>query len=86
MNRQKYTISIATYQIDTQVISNCSDITFINQGSTVCILNGQFNLAAGTSLSISAQNNEIDITQYRLDFPNGTIANNNVTVIKKNYI
>lgn len=86
MNRQKYTINIATYQIGTQIISNCSDITFINQGLTPCQINGQFILAPGSSLSITAQNNELDVTQYRIDFPSASTVNNNVTVIKKNYL
>jgi hypothetical protein len=86
MNRQKYIISIATYQQGTQIRSFCGDITFINQGATACLLNNQFLIAAGSSLSITSQNNEIDVTDYRIDFPSPTIGNNSVTVIKKNFI
>jgi len=86
MERQKYTIAIYTYQQGTNIISNCSDITFINVGTTNCVINNQFLLTAGQSLSITAQFNEIDVTQYRVDFPSTTPQNNKLQVIKKIFV
>ena len=86
MERQKYIISFQTYTQGDQILSNCSDITFINTGLTPCQINNQFTLAAGQTLAITCQFNEIDTTQYRITFPSGTIANNSVVVIKKSFV
>jgi hypothetical protein len=86
MNRQKYNITFATYQQQVQIYSNCSDITFINNGATPCQINDNLTLAPGASLSITCQANEIDTTIYRLSFPSATIVNNSVQVIKKNFV
>ena len=85
MTRQKYNIVFATYQNSQYIISECSDITFINNGTTNCYING-FLLAAGASIGFSAQWNEIDTTKYNLVFNDPTISNNSVTVIKKIYV
>ena len=82
---QKYKISIATYQQGEYINSDCSDITFINQGATPCQINNQITLQAGQSLSITAQANELDTTNYKISFPSGTIANNSLVVIRKIY-
>lgn len=86
MERQKYIISFQVYVQGDQVVSNCSDITFINTGSTNAQINNQFVLLPNQSISISCQFNEIDVTQYRITFPSGVIANNSVTVIKKSFV
>lgn len=86
MTRQKYNISFATYQQGVQINSNCSDITFINNGLTPCLINDNLTLASGASLSITCQNNEIDTTIYKIAFPSATLVNNSVQVIKKNFV
>jgi hypothetical protein len=83
--RQKYNITFATYQNSQYIISECSDITFINKGTTNAFING-FLLPAGSSLGFTAQFNEIDTTKYSLVFNDPTIANNSVAVIKKIYV
>ena len=85
MERQKYNIVFATYQNSQYIISECSDITFINTGTTNATING-FLLVAGASLGFTAQFNEIDTTKYSLIFPAGTLANNSVNVIKKIFV
>lgn len=85
MQRQKYNIVFATYQTGQYIISECSDITFINNGTTDAYING-FKLIAGASLGFTAQFNEIDTTKYTLAFKDPTIVNNSVVVIRKIYI
>jgi hypothetical protein len=85
MNRIKYKLSFSTYQNSTQFNSDCSDITFVNNGASSCIINNDFTLAAGASLSVSCQANEIDTTIYQISFtPSG--LNNSLQVIKKNFV
>jgi len=85
MIRQKYNITFATYQNSQYVISDCSDITFINTGTTDAFING-FKLVSGASIGFTCQNNEIDTTKYTLTFTSTTIANNSVSVIKKIFV
>lgn len=83
--RQKYNIVFSVYQNSQYIISECSDITFINKGTTSAFING-FELVSGASIGFTAQFNEIDTTKYSLVFNDPTIANNSVAVIKKIYV
>lgn len=85
MIRQKYKLSFATYQNATQFNSDCSDITFINNGASSCIINNDFTLAPLASLSINCQDNEIDTTVYQISFTSAGL-NNSLQVIKKNFV
>ena len=85
MNRQKYKINFATYQNSTQFNSDCSDITFVNNGASACIINNSFVLDPLASLSINCQDNEIDTTVYQISFT-GAGLNNSLQVIKKTFV
>lgn len=85
MNRQKYKISFLTYQNATQFNSDCSDITFVNNGASSCIINNDLILPPLASISINCQDNEIDTTIYQISFL-GAGLNNSLQVIKKNFV
>jgi hypothetical protein len=77
---RKYRIEIQQYQQNYNVISQCNNITFINNGAINVQIN-QFTLVPNASLSIGGNENEIDITVYNVSFQGAT--NGNLIVIKK---
>lgn len=87
--RQKYNITFSKYQVSQYVISDCSDITFINTGLTNAYIN-DFLLIPNASIGFTAQFNEIDTTKYNLIFPTDPATskstNNEMSVIKKIFI
>jgi hypothetical protein len=80
---KKYTIVIQQYQQSTSFVPGSNAITFINNGGSIVLLNN-ITLAIGASLSIEGNENEIDVTQYTLNF--GTATNGNVLVIQKMFV
>jgi hypothetical protein len=80
---KKYTIVIQQYQQSTSFVPGSNAITFINNGGSIVLLNN-ITLAIGASLSIEGNENEIDVTQYTLNF--GTATNGNVPVIQKMFV
>jgi hypothetical protein len=80
---KKYTIVIQQYQQSTSFLPGSNAITFINNGGSIVLLNN-IPLAIGASLSIEGNENEIDVTQYTLDF--GTSTTGNVLVIQKMFV
>ena len=83
---QNYKIDILTYFSDGSVRSDCADIAFQNVGTTDVLLNNGFTLPAGSFLSFTANDNELDNTIYNFSFINGVIGSNQLTVIRKVYI
>jgi len=83
---QFYKIDILNLVIDGQVRSDCADITFFNQGTSNVILNSAVTITPGNSLSLTANNAEIDRTlyNYRFDTTPGII--NKLVVFRKVYI
>jgi len=77
---RKYRIEIQQYQQNYNVISQCNNITFINNG-TINVQINQFTLVPNASLSIGGNENEIDSTIYNVSFQGAT--NGNLIVIKK---
>jgi hypothetical protein len=77
---RKYRIEIQQYQQNYNVIAQCNNITFINNGAINVQIN-QFTLVPNASLSIGGNENEIDITVYNVSFQGAT--NGNLIVIKK---
>jgi hypothetical protein len=77
---RKYRIEIQQYQQNYNVISQCNNITFINNG-TINVQINQFTLVPNASLSIGGNENEIDTTIYNVSFQGAT--NGNLIVIKK---
>ena len=50
------------------VTSECGDITFYNQGTTNCTINGTLVLRPFGSISLNANANELDTTIYQFVF------------------
>ena len=82
---QFYKIDILNLVIDGQVRSDCADITFFNQGTTDVILNSAITITPGNSLSLTANNAEIDRTIYQFRFSN-LPGINKFVVFRKIYI
>lgn len=78
---KKYIIDIIQYATNNNLTANCNAITFVNVGTTSCYIN-KFVLAAGASLSINGNENEIDVTTYSISFTGGTGI---LSVIRKYY-
>lgn len=78
----KYKIEpIAIYET-TRIPSNCNAITFINpSGTTTVTINGVIPLLPSSSLSIEGNANEIDITEYDVNF--GTATSGVIYILKK---
>jgi len=71
------------YQESITFIPGSNAITFINNGGSQVFVNN-IPLPIGASLSIEGNNDEIDTTQYNLNF--GTSTNGNVLVIQKMFV
>jgi hypothetical protein len=80
---KKYKIVMVQYQESITFIPGSNAITFINNGGTAVTVNN-IPLPVGSSLSIEGNNDEIDTTQYSLNF--GTSTTGNVLVIQKMFV
>ena len=80
---QKYRTEFLQYTSDDTIISNCNSIAFINNGA-VSVTIDKFVLAPGAALAIDGNENEINITSYRITF--GGATNGVLTVIRKHFV
>jgi len=67
----------------TNIESNCNDIAFKNGGAATITING-YPLAAGQSLELAGQANEINISKFQLSFAS-TAATEVLFVVRKLY-
>lgn len=81
---QDYKIDILTLNSQQEVRSDCADITFFNNGTSIITLNNAVTLPAGSSISFTANKGEIDRTIYRISFSN--TGNKFCTIFRKKYI
>lgn len=79
---KKYKLEFAQYQDNQRVVSSCNAITFINNTASTILINN-FPVASGATLSFSGNENEIDVTEYYINF--GGVAGN-CWVIKKMFV
>jgi len=79
---QKYTTDIQVYTQNDSVIANCNAITFQNTGTTNVKVLG-YTIIPGTSLSISGNAGELDITKYDIIFAANV---GDLTVIRKIFV
>lgn len=77
---RKYRTEIAYYTTNQRIIANCNVITFVNNSAFTIYINN-FPIVANGTFSIAGNNDEIDITEYAIDFQGAT--NGAVYVIKK---
>lgn len=73
MNKTKFITEVQAYTAptDLDVDSFCIDILFNNQATGTIYVNG-FPVAAGASLSINGNVNEINVTKYKISFGGAT--------------
>jgi hypothetical protein len=82
---QKYYVEFKNFYVSQKVSSNCNDITFTNLGSNPVTLSGAITLQQNQSLQISGNINELDTTEYDIQFSAYNSPNNNLLVIRKLY-
>lgn len=82
-NIQTYVTEVNQYSQSQKIQSKCNAISFINTGTVNMYINKYLILPSQT-LSIAGNKNEMDVTQYQLEFDTAAIAGN-CTVIKKIY-
>lgn len=81
---QQYKIDTLNLTQDGSVKSDCADITFINSGTSNVVLNNSLTIPSGTSITITANKDEIDRTIYNYYFTGG--GSNILIVFRKIYI
>lgn len=82
---QKFYIEFKNFYVSQKVSSDCNDITFTNIGSNPVTLAGAITLQQNQSLQISGNINELDTTEYDIQFSAYNSSNNNLLVIRKLY-
>lgn len=82
---QKFYIEFKNFYVSQKVSSDCNDITFTNIGSNPVTLAGAITLQQNQSLQISGNINELDTTEYDIQFSAYNSPNNNLLVIRKLY-
>lgn len=64
---RKYKSEFFQYTQTIRIPSNCNVITFVNDGGINVTINN-FPLPAGTTFSIAGNQDEMDITEYDINF------------------
>lgn len=82
---QQFYVEFKNYYNSQQISSNCNDITFLNLGTNPVVIGGVVTLVQNQSLQISGNINEIDTTEYQIQFSAYASPNNNLVVIRKIY-
>jgi len=77
---RKYRNENQFYSTNQRILGNCNAINFVNTGTITVYINN-FPVTAGNSLSFSGNENEIDGTEYFIDFRGA--LNGEVWVMKK---
>lgn len=80
----EYNNDFQTYVQSGQVLANCAEITFINQGTSSVVINSTLTLTTNQSLSCNGNRYEFDRTPYTIRFDNTGM--NNLVVIRKYYL
>lgn len=82
---QEFYTEFKNFYYSQKVSSQCSDITFINLGSNPVTIDSTITLQQNQSLSISANQYELNVTEYDIKFSIYSDPNNNLVVIRKLY-
>ena len=78
----KFTEDFKLINTPQEVQSNCNQLTVLNTGAATAVLNG-VNIAPGDQYISPGNENELNITRYRLAFTG--VGSNEVIVIRKIY-
>ena len=79
---QRYITEVLQYSQNINLQSHCNGISFTNTGVTNLYVN-KYLLTPSQTLSISGNVGEVDVTEYKINFPANT---GECTVIRKTYI
>ena len=79
---KKYRLELNQYVENQRIASYCNAITFVNNGTATVLINN-FPVAPSATLNISGNENELDATEYDINFL-GVVGD--MWVIKKMYI
>jgi len=79
---QRYITEVLQYTSNYNITSNCNAISFTNTGNTDLFVNKYF-LTPNQTLAINGNAGEIDVTQYKINFPANA---GECTVIRKIYM
>lgn len=82
---QEFYTEFKNFYYSQKISSQCSDITFINLGSNPVTIDSTVTLQQNQSLSISANQYELNVTEYDVRFSIYSDPNNNLVVIRKLY-
>lgn len=82
MPLQKYYNDMVQYIAPDQIISNCAEISFFNQGASNMVING-IVFAPNTGISLDGNSGELDVTKYNLGFSGA--GQNLAFVVRKCY-
>ena len=80
----KYYVDVLNYNSNNAVKSECADITFFNAGTSNVLVNSALPIFPGSSISFTANENEVDMTIYNFIFTSAGF--NNLIVCRKIYI
>lgn len=84
MSKRNFITQTQSYdQNNTDVDSNCADILFFNDTTATVFVDG-FPVAVGGSLSIESNEDETNVTKYKLSFGAGNTGL--VYVTRKKYV
>jgi hypothetical protein len=78
----KFTEDFQLINVPKEVVSNCNQLTVLNTGTATAVLNG-VNIAPGDQYISPGNENELNLTRYRLAFTG--VGTNEVLVIRKIY-
>lgn len=79
---QRYITEVIQYNVNTNLQSKCNAISFTNTGTTNLYVN-KYLLTVGQTLSIDGNAGELDVTEYKINFPANT---GECSVIRKTYL
>ena len=84
MSKRNFITQTQSYDSsNTDVDSNCADILFFNDTLATVFVDG-FPIAAGGSLSIESNEDETNVTKYKISFGSGNTGL--VYVTRKKYV
>lgn len=78
---KKFEIQFFNYNETTRLKADCNAITFVNPSTTVAFTLNNFPVPAGASISFEGNENEINITEFNINF--GAVTTGECWVIKK---
>jgi hypothetical protein len=84
MSKTKYNNTFQLVTEATNIVANCAEISFLNQGTSVARINTVVQLQPeGGNIAFDGKKDEEDTSLYTITFDTG--GNNNLVVLRKYY-